>query len=41
MKTRFFALIVLLVFAATISSCYSSRKYGCPGNPTASTKFRA
>ncbi|HYC40460.1 MAG TPA: hypothetical protein VEB63_08215 [Chitinophagaceae bacterium] len=40
MKTKFFAAVMLIVFAAMLTSCYSSRKNGCPTNPTANYKFR-
>ncbi len=41
MKNKVIAACLLIVLSATITSCFSSRsKMGCPGNPTASTKFR-
>ena len=35
MKNRFYAAFLLIVMVAAVSSCATSRKYGCP---TVSTK---
>ncbi len=37
-----FAFVALLLMAVSVfaSSCYSSRKNGCPGNPQGNYKFR-
>ena len=40
MKAKFLAAVMLLLAAVIVTSCYSSRKQGCPGNPQASYKFR-
>lgn len=42
MKNKIVAIILLATTAVTMSSCFASRsKYGCPGNPTANTRFRS
>ncbi len=40
MKNKFFATILIVITALVITSCYSSRKQGCPGNPQANFKFK-
>ena len=40
MKNKFFAVVLLVVTAIIMTSCYSSRKQGCPGNPQANFKFK-
>ncbi|HYM93490.1 MAG TPA: hypothetical protein VET23_05075 [Chitinophagaceae bacterium] len=40
MKNRFLAVLALLGVIVIITSCYSSRKYGCPANPQTNTRFR-
>jgi len=40
MKNKFLTLILLALVALAISSCYSSRKSGCPMNPQSSYRFR-
>jgi hypothetical protein len=40
MKMKFLTALVLIVMALVISSCYSSRKSGCPANPQSNYRFR-
>jgi len=40
MKTKLFALAALLTLVIAATSCYSSKKTGCPGNPGTSARFR-
>ena len=40
MKNKFLAILMILV-AVAVTSCYSSRKNGCPMNQQATSKFRA
>ena len=40
MKNKFLAALLLIITAVTVTSCYSSRKSGCPANPQASYRFR-
>ena len=40
MKNKVLALVMLIVMALFVTSCSSSRKTGCPGNPNANYKFR-
>ncbi len=41
MKTRsLIALLMIALTAVLATSCYSSRKNGCPGNPQANYRFR-
>jgi len=40
MKNKFFAALLLIVIALAVTSCASSRKTGCPGNPNANYKFK-
>ncbi len=40
MKNKFFAALLLFILAISVTSCYSSRKQGCPGNPNANYKFK-
>jgi hypothetical protein len=40
MKNKFFVLVLLALTAIAISSCYSSRKSGCPMNPQNNYRFR-
>ena len=40
MKDKFLAALMLIVVTIVVTSCYSSRKSGCPGNPQANYKFR-
>jgi len=40
MKNKFLSLLVLALVAIFVTSCYSSRKQGCPGNPQGNYKFR-
>ncbi len=40
MKAKFLAALMLIVVTIVVTSCYSSRKSGCPGNPQANYKFR-
>jgi hypothetical protein len=40
MKNKFFATILIVLVALVATSCYSSRKGGCPGNPQANYKFK-
>ncbi|MGZ5219091.1 MAG: hypothetical protein ACXWV6_06360 [Chitinophagaceae bacterium] len=37
-----FSVVALLLIVVTVlsTSCYSSRKNGCPGNPQANFKFK-
>lgn len=39
MKIKLLNTLMLLALIVVIASC-SSQKYGCPGNPQASSKFR-
>ncbi|HMU45839.1 MAG TPA: hypothetical protein PKC72_05685 [Chitinophagaceae bacterium] len=41
MKNRFLIAFLLLIATIAISSCYSSRKQGCPMNAQANYKFKA
>jgi hypothetical protein len=40
MKNKFIAALMLIVMALAVTSCYSSRKSGCPMNPQSNYKFR-
>jgi hypothetical protein len=40
MKNKIVNALMLILVTVAISSCYSTRKSGCPGNPTANYKFR-
>ncbi|MDP4262328.1 MAG: hypothetical protein Q8941_07335 [Bacteroidota bacterium] len=40
MKTRLLTILALIILAITITSCYSSRKSGCPMNPQSNYKYR-
>ncbi|HKZ65645.1 MAG TPA: hypothetical protein VJ111_04790 [Chitinophagaceae bacterium] len=40
MKKLSFAALLLLAVTILTTSCYSSRKNGCPGNPQGSYKFK-
>jgi len=40
MKNKFIAFVLLIVLAVGFSSCFSSRKSGCPGNPQSNFKFK-
>jgi hypothetical protein len=40
MKKSFFSILALTLAAIIITSCYSSRKSGCPANPQANYRFR-
>jgi hypothetical protein len=40
MKNKFLAAILIVIVALITTSCYSSRKQGCPGNPNANFKFK-
>lgn len=40
MKNKLLAAILLFTVALAVTSCYSSRKQGCPMNQQASYKFR-
>lgn len=40
MKNKALLILTLFVLAITATSCYSSRKNGCPGNPQANYRFR-
>ncbi|HEX4877888.1 MAG TPA: hypothetical protein VFV31_14520 [Chitinophagaceae bacterium] len=39
MKNKLFAALLLLSIVLLVASC-ASQKYGCPGNPQYSSKFR-
>jgi len=39
MKNKLLAILMLLALIVVVASC-TSQKYGCPGNPQASSKFR-
>lgn len=39
MKNKFILAFAILTLVVLVSSC-ASQKYGCPGNPQASSKFR-
>ncbi|HQZ49836.1 MAG TPA: hypothetical protein PLF17_04905 [Chitinophagaceae bacterium] len=39
MKNKFLTVLAILMVIVFLSAC-SSQKYGCPGNPQASSKFR-
>ena len=39
MKNKLLTALMLLTLIVVISSC-ASQKYGCPGNPQATSKFR-
>ncbi len=39
MKNKLLTALMLLALIVVIASC-SSQRYGCPGNPQASSKFR-
>ncbi len=42
MKNKILAIVFITITAVSLSSCAASRsKYGCPGNPTASSRFRS
>jgi len=40
MKNKFLAAFLLLMMAVAVTSCYSSRKSGCPMNANSNAKFR-
>ncbi len=40
MKNKFLAAILLVIVALAVTSCYSSRKQGCPMNAQSNSKFR-
>jgi hypothetical protein len=40
MKNKFLVVVFLALAAVAMSSCYSSRKSGCPMNPQSSYRFR-
>jgi hypothetical protein len=40
MKNSLYSIIAVILLAVVITSCYSSRKTGCPGNPTGNFKFK-
>jgi len=40
MKNKFLAAFLLIIVALSVTSCYSSRKQGCPMNAQANYKFR-
>lgn len=40
MKNKAVAILFFFALAVIASSCASSRKYGCPGNPQANYKWR-
>ncbi|HKB43821.1 MAG TPA: hypothetical protein VKC90_05515 [Chitinophagaceae bacterium] len=40
MKNKFLAALMLIITTVAITSCYSSRKSGCPANPQSSYRFR-
>jgi hypothetical protein len=40
MKNKFIALVMIVLAAIAISSCYSSRKSGCPMNPQSNYRFK-
>ena len=40
MKNKLFLALTLLTLVVLATSC-ASQKYGCPGNPQASSKFRS
>ena len=40
MKNKFLLAVLLFAVVATITSCYSSRKSGCPTNVNSNAKFR-
>lgn len=40
MKNKVLAALMLICMAVMVTSCYSSRKSGCPSNPQANYKFR-
>lgn len=40
MKNKFLLLTILALVAIVISSCYSSRKSGCPMNPQGNYRYR-
>jgi len=40
MKNKFIVALVLLFMAIAVTSCYSSRKTGCPANMNSNARFR-
>ncbi|MET0394641.1 MAG: hypothetical protein ABW019_15965 [Chitinophagaceae bacterium] len=40
MKNKLVALVMLLVLSVLATSCYSSRKTGCPGVQNANSRFK-
>jgi len=40
MKNKLLTTLMLLALIVVVIASCSSQKYGCPGNPQASTKFR-
>jgi len=40
MKNKIYATVLIVLFAIGLSSCYSSRKQGCPANVQGNYKFR-
>lgn len=41
MKNSLLTALLLVLMAVVITSCYATRKTGCPENPTANHKFRS
>ncbi|HEY6064006.1 MAG TPA: hypothetical protein VIV35_10380 [Chitinophagaceae bacterium] len=39
MKNKLFTVLMLLALIVVVASC-TTQRYGCPGNPQASSKFR-
>jgi hypothetical protein len=40
MKNKAVSILLFFALAVIASSCASSKKYGCPGNPQANYRFR-
>jgi len=40
MKNKLYAVLMIILLAVVVSSCYSSRKSGCPMNPQSNYKFK-
>ena len=40
MKNKFLTAVLFLIIAIAITSCYSSRKAGCPTNMNSNAKFK-
>ncbi|HPG11649.1 MAG TPA: hypothetical protein PLU37_08980 [Chitinophagaceae bacterium] len=40
MKNRILAAFLILTAVLFLSSCYTSRKQGCPANPTSNYRFK-